>query len=200
MIEKAVDRIVKALDAALAPAPPPAPESIAAETVRRAIEEVFSCPPEDEKKLRDFDCEWVAALKGVADHSYGASKVASALEDRRQERLLASGQYDGESFWSAQEMASEFAVRQAGFKRRMLIISSAAVQIARPLCARVSSILNQTADEIEQAARDQHEKYAVAFPGSPLAARLRELAKQVMQRVASDAGVSRPKLYCPFLD
>lgn len=193
-------QLMQAIDRKISGPPPPAPEDIAAETVRRAIEEVFSCPPEAEKKLRDFDCEYVAALKGVTDHSYGASKIASALEDRRQEKLLESGQYDGESFWSAQEMASEFAIRQTAFKRRMLIISSAAVQIARPLCARVSSILNQTADEIEQAARAQHEKYAVAFPGSPLAARLRQLAAGVMLRVASDAGVSRPKLYCPFLD
>lgn len=174
------------------------PKDAAAETIKAALAGRSVCSPEDKKRIQELDKQYGQAYETVLASDYQHAKQAFAAEQRRQELLISQGQFDGSDFWSLQDFAQDFQQRQAAGKRQMFLIGVAAATISKPICARVSSILNEQADAIDLADQEKYEHFAVPFSPGPLSARLRQLAASVMARVTSGGG-SRPAQYCGFL-
>lgn len=198
IVEKAVDRIVRALDAALAPPVPPSPEAAMAAILKAVIGKTQICDPAVKKQLVELDQKWADRYEVLCHSGYADAKREFATEQIRQQKLFESGDFKNENFWQLSDIVEDLQMRGAAARREMALIGIQACTIAKPVCASVSRLLNEAADEVEATDRAQHEHYAVAFAGSPLSARLRQLGATVMARV-SNSGGSRPSHFAPFI-
>ena len=186
-------QIMAAIDRSLAPAPP---KDRDATTLKAALSGKTYYEREFKKQVLDMDGKWNDYRLVLENSGYLPAKAAYLEHQKLQQQMLVEGNFTGD-FFTLQDWVEEMAERGMAARRQMALLSQQAALLLKPICTDVARILTEQADEVQANDKAQCARFAIDYPGSPVAVRLRQLAASVLARVASGNG--RPKSLAPFL-